>query len=31
MAADTLPTLIKLAAQRFGAEAARLSPYDDIF
>ena len=31
MAADTLPTLIKLAAQRFGAEAAKLSPDDDIF
>jgi len=31
MAADTLTTLIKLAAARYGAEAAKLGPDDDIF
>ncbi|HEY0138372.1 MAG TPA: acyl carrier protein [Nannocystis sp.] len=31
MAADTLVTLIKLAAKRFGADATQLRPEDDLF
>ncbi len=31
MAADTLQTLIKLAAKRFGADPAQLRAEDDLF
>ena len=31
MAADTLATLIQLAARRFGADASQLRPEDDLF
>lgn len=31
MAADTLATLIKMAAKRFGADATQLRPEDDLF
>jgi len=31
MAADTLPTLIKMAAKRFGADATQLHADDDMF
>ena len=30
-AADTVTTLIRLAAKRFGADAAQLQPDDDLF
>jgi acyl carrier protein len=31
MSADTVHTLIKLAAKRFGADASQLRPEDDLF
>lgn len=31
MAADTITTLIALAARRFGADASQLRPGDDLF
>ncbi|MBK7825744.1 acyl carrier protein [Nannocystis sp.] len=31
MAADTLTTLMKLAAKRFGADLSQLRPEDDLF
>jgi len=31
MAADTLSTLMKLAAKRFGADLSQLRPEDDLF
>lgn len=31
MAADTVHTLIKMAAKRFGADASQLRPEDDLF
>jgi acyl carrier protein len=31
MAADTLATLIKMAAKRFGADASQLHAEDDLF
>jgi acyl carrier protein len=31
MATDTITTLIRLAAKRFGADEAKLQPDDDLF